>query len=97
MKIENIPSNGYDLVIVDEAHHYPAPTWKTLVDHFDKSRRLFITATPKYKGEPIFPYEPCFTLPREVAVQSGIIRNIEFYEVPNPQGILQPSIQEKVR
>ena len=96
VKIEDIPSNGYDLVIVDEAHHYPAPTWKTLVDHFYQSRRLFITATPEYKGEPILPYPPCFALPREVAVQDGIIRNIEFYEVPNPQGIFQPSSQVKV-
>ena len=96
VRIADIPSDGYDLVIVDEAHHYPAPTWKTLVDHFDKSRRLFITATPEYKGEQILPYAPCFTLPRDIAVQSGIIRNLEFYEVPNLQGISQ-SIQEKVR
>ena len=96
VKIEDIPSDGYDLVIVDEAHHYPAPTWKTLVDHFDQSRRIFITATPEYKGKPILPHAPCFTLPREVAIRSGIIRNIEFYEVPNQQGVYgpQPSFQE---
>jgi superfamily II DNA or RNA helicase len=96
VKIEDIPSDGYDLVIVDEAHHYPAPTWKTLVDHFYQSRRLFITATPEYKGKSILEHSPCFTLPREVAVQSGIIRNIDFYEVPNPQGVFQPSLQMSV-
>ena len=98
VKIEDIRKDGYDLVIVDEAHHYPAPTWKTLVDHFDQSRRLFITATPVYKGKPILPYPPCFTLPRQEAIERGIIRNIDFYEVLNPQGVLQPpSFQAKVR
>ena len=38
VKIEDIPRKGYDLVIVDEAHHYPAPTWKLLVDHFCYSK-----------------------------------------------------------
>ena len=28
--IEDIPRDGHDLVIIDEAHHYPAPTWKLL-------------------------------------------------------------------
>ena len=48
VKIEDIPSD--DLVIVDEAHHYPAPTWKLLVDHFHNSQCLFLTARPCYKG-----------------------------------------------
>lgn len=84
VKIEDIPNNAYDLVIVDEAHHYPALTWKTLVDHFDGSRRLFITATPEYRGEPILKNPgPCFKLSRAEAVQRGIVRNIDFHEVPS--------------
>ena len=82
VRIEDIPNDSYDLVIVDEAHHYPAPTWKLLVDHFHKSRRLFITATPEYKGKPILEHAACFTLFRRDAVQRGIIRDIDFYEVP---------------
>jgi superfamily II DNA or RNA helicase len=34
----------FDLVIVDEAHHYPAPSWKSIVDHFPGSKKLFLTA-----------------------------------------------------
>ena len=29
--LDNISNDKYDLVIVDEAHHYPAPTWTQLV------------------------------------------------------------------
>ncbi|CAL8128964.1 unnamed protein product [Orchesella dallaii] len=42
----------FDTLIVDEAHHYPAKTWVTIVDEFQKpakgmqKRIIFITATP---------------------------------------------------
>ena len=78
VKIEEIPREGYDLVIVDEAHHYPAPTWKLLVDHFCNSRRLFLTATPEHKGKPILPIPPCYELKRSVAITRGIIRDVLF-------------------
>ena len=81
VKIEDIPNNCYDLVIVDEAHHYPAPTWKDLVDHFPNSRRLFLTATPYYKGKYILhDNPPCFSLSRQKAEARGIIRSVEFFE-----------------
>ncbi len=82
VKIEHIPNDRYDLVIVDEAHHYPAPTWKLLVDHFANSRRLFLTATPLPPGGE-FPYHAlCFQLTKRQAIERGIIRDIIFCEVP---------------
>ena len=83
VKIEDIPPDGYDLVIVDEAHHYPAQTWKLLVDHFSNSQRLFLTATPEHRGKPIMheigiPIIPCYELRRSEAVDRGIIRNVDF-------------------
>ena len=48
VKIEDIDPENYDLVIVDEAHHYPASTWKTIINHFSRSKRLFLTATPQH-------------------------------------------------
>ena len=79
VSIEDIPNDHFDLVIVDEAHHYPAPTWKLLVDHFCNSRRLFLTATPEHRGNPILPgILPCYTLSRRDAVTRGVIRDVEF-------------------
>ena len=40
------PPDFFDLVIIDEAHHEPAKTWRSLVEHFPKTRRLLLTATP---------------------------------------------------
>ena len=85
VRIEDIPNNNYELVIVDEAHHYPAPTWKLLVDHFQGSKRLFLTATPLYRGKPILDQcSPCFDLNRSDAVRRGIIRNVCFLEPSDP-------------
>lgn len=84
VEIKDIPENNYDLVIVDEAHHYPAPTWKLLVDHFQGSKRLFLTATPLYRGKPILSCSPCFDLNRIDAVKRGIIRNVRFFEPSGP-------------
>ena len=86
--IEDIPSDNYDLVIVDEAHHYPAPTWRLLVDHFPNSRRLFLTATPFHRGD-ILRFDKCFGLTRDVAVSRNIIRPMSFYEAegPNPEEV----------
>ena len=79
--IEDIPSNSYDLVIVDEAHHYPAPTWLAIVDHFRKSRRLFLTATPFRRGKYILDSNPpCFELTKDDAVSRNIIRPRSFHE-----------------
>ena len=80
VRIEDVPREGYDLVIVDEAHHYPAHTWKQLVDHFCNSRRLFLTATPEHRGNPILPVQPCFKLKRSLAIERGIIRDVYFDE-----------------
>lgn len=40
--------NNFTLIIVDEAHHSPAPTWKQVLEHLHKDSEylLGITATP---------------------------------------------------
>lgn len=37
---------AFGLVVVDEAHHAPAVTYRTLLDYFAPARRLGVTATP---------------------------------------------------
>ena len=93
VKIDQIPREGYDLVIVDEAHHYPADTWKLLVDHFCNSRRLFLTATPLHKGRPILPtIPPCYELKRSEAIKRGIIRDVKFDD-----GVARGVVDERQR
>lgn len=57
------PADLFDLVLVDEAHHSPARTWKALLDHFERARRILFTATPfrqdqrEIRGRFIFTYD----------------------------------------
>ena len=57
---------------------------RLLVDHFPKSRRLFLAATKFYKGMPILQYNPCFYLSWPEAVKRGIIRDIDCDELITP-------------
>ena len=44
--LDDIDTNEYGLVIFDEAHHTPCPTWSKIHSKFDKQKILGLTATP---------------------------------------------------
>lgn len=81
VKVDHIPQDCFDLVIVDEAHHYPAKTWRQLVDHFPSARKIFLTATPEHRGQPIMEEPPCYRLTLDDAVKDGIIRRVLFEQI----------------
>jgi len=83
--IADLPGS-FDLVIVDEAHHFPAVTWEAIVNHFRTLPGIaraklpvvmFMTATPLRAGSvPILPgVDPCFELTFRSAVDRGLIRD----------------------
>ena len=42
------------VVVIDEAHHTPAPTWRDLIDRHPKVRRLGLTGSPwRLDGQPL--------------------------------------------
>ncbi len=47
IKIENVPADAFDVIIVDEFHHAAAPTYRKLIDHFQPRVLLGLTATPE--------------------------------------------------
>lgn len=85
-------TNLFDTVIVDEAHHYPAPTWNYIIDKF-RCKKVFLTATPQNRGSPIIKNCPNFDeqrkkyiayeMTREEAINQGLIRSCEFKEEPS--------------
>ena len=96
VNIGAFPRDYFSLIIVDEAHHYPAKTWKNIVDHF-QTKILFLTATPKNRGKYILntidesgkeiEKRPCFALSKSKAVSQGIIRETKFEEIPDRSDI----------
>ena len=48
--LHRFPRDFFDLVIVDEAHHSPAESWKSVLEHFSAARVINMTATP-FRGD----------------------------------------------
>src|SRR3989344_812648 len=62
---KQIPSDFFDLIIIDECHRSRYGDWGVILDHFNAAKHLGMTATPKrednidvyeYFGEPVFEY-----------------------------------------
>ncbi|RML91507.1 DEAD/DEAH box helicase [Pseudomonas savastanoi] len=47
---KRVPSDFFDLIIIDEGHHAPADTWQKTLDHFSKAKKIFVTGTP-FRGD----------------------------------------------
>ena len=46
-RLHLIPADFFGLIVVDEAHHAVAGSWKKTIDHFLKAKVLGVTATPE--------------------------------------------------
>lgn len=62
---EKIPFDFFDLIVIDECHRSRYGDWGIILDHFNTSFQMGMTATPKrednidvyeYFGEPVFEY-----------------------------------------
>lgn len=47
---KRVPSDFFDLIIIDEGHHAPAGTWQKTLNHFSKAKKIFVTGTP-FRGD----------------------------------------------
>jgi hypothetical protein len=71
------PVDLFDLVIVDEAHHAPAPTWRAILDHFDGARKVLLTATPRRRDGKRVPGDMVFHYPLRAAMSDGYYKTVE--------------------
>lgn len=84
---EDLPRDLFSMVIVDEAHHLPAPQWQEVIDKFQPyAKVVFFTATPFRSDDkditadgtlstgPGFAYK----LTREEAIRDRLIREVRF-------------------
>ena len=76
---KRLGNDFFDVVIVDEAHHFPATFWSQAITHFYMSKVIFLTATPfRTDGRMVLEGgRPALHLSRADAVQRGIIRDVE--------------------
>ncbi|MET8979112.1 DUF3427 domain-containing protein [Streptomyces sp. NPDC004539] len=46
-RLEQLSSDNFDVIVIDEFHHATAETYRRVIDHFDPSELLGLTATPE--------------------------------------------------
>lgn len=46
-RLDRLDPEAFELVVIDEAHHASARTWRTVADHFRPRLRLGLSATPE--------------------------------------------------
>jgi superfamily II DNA or RNA helicase len=73
---------SFSTIIVDEAHHYPAETWKAVVDNFNEKQIVFLTATPYRRENPILENQKITFEIKKEDIEGKTIRKCEFKELP---------------
>lgn len=82
--IEGIPEPPADLfqaVLVDEAHHSPAATWQSLLDHFPKAARVLFTATPFRRDKRELTGAFVYTYEMSQALREGVFGRITYVPI----------------
>ena len=73
---EQPPPDLFDLIVVDEAHHAPAATWRAVLDHFAAARALLLTATPRRRDGKSIPGSLQYYYPLRCALDEGLYQPI---------------------
>lgn len=80
-RVAEPPQDLFDLVLVDEAHHAEAPTWKALLGHFPNARRVLCSATPFRNDRQTLGARIVYHYPLKRAQQENIFSKITFLPV----------------
>ncbi|WP_409429178.1 DEAD/DEAH box helicase [Mycobacterium sp. SMC-11] len=70
------PIDLFDLVVIDEAHHAPAATWRAILDHHSTARSVLLTATPQRRDGQRIPGDIVYHYPLRQALAEGIYKEV---------------------
>ena len=85
--VPNPPEDLFDLLLVDEAHHSPAKTWKALMQAFPSARHILFTATPFRRDRKQLPGVFVYEFPLREAIADGVFCPISFHACKLEVGI----------
>ena len=74
--LKKFPHDYFDMIIVDEAHHSAADSWKTIHDHFPAAKVINLTATPFRSDAKAIDGERLYRYPFRSAVTKGYIKRL---------------------
>ncbi|MEF8940909.1 MAG: DEAD/DEAH box helicase family protein [Salinivenus sp.] len=70
------PSDFFDLILVDEAHHAPADSWQNINRAFPDAKKVYCTATPFRSDEKPIRAEPVYSYRLADAIAAGYVKNV---------------------
>jgi len=70
------PSDFFDLILVDEAHHAPADSWQNVNEAFPDAKKIYCTATPFRSDERPIRAAPVYRYRLAEAIDAGYVKNI---------------------
>lgn len=71
----------FDYVIIDEAHHVPAPTWQKIINNMKHAASLLVTATPFRLDKKEIQGTHIYNYPLSKAYRDGIFGSISFIPI----------------
>lgn len=71
----------FDIIIIDEAHHEPAKTWKSVLKNMQFCNQLLFTATPFRRDDKRIEADYIYNYPLSLAYKDGIYSNVEYIPV----------------
>jgi DNA repair protein RadD len=69
-------SHFFDMVIVDEAHHAPAESWRKVNEAFPEAKKLYLTATPFRSDNKPIAAERIYEYRLAQAISKGYVKNV---------------------
>jgi superfamily II DNA or RNA helicase len=81
--LEMFSPKDFDYIIIDEAHHSSAQTYKRIIDYFSPSFMLGMTATPERQDRAnileLFDYNLFYEMDQREAIESGYLTGFKYY------------------
>jgi excisionase family DNA binding protein len=92
--LNQFPDDFFDMIIVDEAHHSAASSWKLVLDRFPKAKVVHMTATPFRSDRQEIDGELIYRYPFRSATLKGYIKRLKASYVAPSEVHLSFSDQE---
>lgn len=87
------PPDFFSLVVFDEGHHLAAPTWSSLLAHYQAAQVVALTATPFRRDRRRVPGRLVYDYPLPLAVEHGAYKPVTMVPVPTA-GLLDEAAQD---
>jgi superfamily II DNA or RNA helicase len=84
--LQNLPSDYFDLILIDEGHHNVADSWETLRAKFPAARIVNFSATPLRADGQLMSGRVIYSYPVARAIQEGYVKHLKAV-VLNPRSL----------